>query len=193
MKLQVIIGSIRENRSTPQIAKWIASVAAETEGNEVELVDLADYPMPLFDEGGSPQFVPNRQPRPEVKKWLDKVAEADAYILVTPEYNRSTSPVLKNAIDYLDFQFEKKPVALVGHGSTGGAQAIANLRMALPGVLAVTIPRATFLIRASNMIDVEGKLDPEVADSPVSPLPALQLMLADLRWYSDALTAARAN
>lgn len=193
MKVQVIIGSVREGRASPQIAKWVAAEAGKLTGSEVEVVDLADYPLPLFDEAISPQYNPERKPTSAVQKWLDKVAEADAYILVTPEYNRATSGVLKNALDFLDFQMAKKPVALVGHGSTGGAQAIASLRLILPGVLAVSVPRSTFLIRASNFIDADGKLDEKVAADPYGPLPALKATLADLQWYSDALATARAK
>lgn len=191
MKLQVIVGSVRQGRTTPQISKWVAAEAERQLGCEVEVVDLADYPLPFFEEPVSPQYNPDRQPSDATKKWLDKVAEADAYILVTPEYNRATSAVLKNALDYLDFQFARKPVALVGHGSTGGAQAIASLRIALPGVLAVSVPKATFLIGASNFIDENGTLNSEVAAQPYGPLTALSGMLEDLKWYSDAMSAAR--
>jgi NAD(P)H-dependent FMN reductase len=124
MKVQIIIGATREGRISDRLAKWVAKEAESLDSTEVELVDLRDYPMPLFNEAVSPQYSPDRQPKPGVKKWLDKVAEADAYVLVTPEYNRSYPAVLKNAIDYLDFQMAKKPVALVAHGSTGGAQEV---------------------------------------------------------------------
>lgn len=193
MKVQVIVGSVRQGQRTSlQVAKWVASEANKIDGNQAEIVDLMDYPMPFFDESGSPQFI-ERHSRPEVQKWLDKLAEADAYILVTPEYNRTTSGVLKNALDYIDFQFARKPVALVGHGSSGGAQAIASLRLALAGLLTVGLPKATFLIGASNFIDADGKLSEEEAAKPYGPLTALKALLEDLRWYSDALATARAK
>jgi len=194
MKVQVIVGSVRENRVTDKAAKWIAAEAAQLTGVEAEVVDLIDYPMPLFNEAVSPRYNPERKPAPEVKKWLDKVAEADAYVFVTPEYNRSTSAVIKNAIDFLDYQLEKKPVLLVGHGSAGGAQAIANLRQAFPGVGAVTIPKAVYLTdRPGEVIDDDGKLNEEVANRAYGPQTVLQSALEELKWYSDALTAARAK
>jgi NAD(P)H-dependent FMN reductase len=192
MKLQVIVGSVRENRVTDKAAKWVASEASKLDGVQVELVDLINYPMPLFNEGVSPRYNPKRKPIPAVKKWLDKVSEADAYVLVTAEYNRSTTPVVKNAIDYLAYEIEKKPVLLIGHGSTGGAQAVGNLRNALPGAGAVTVPKAVYLTdRPGEIIDEDGKLNEEVANRAYGPQTLLQAALEELKWYSDALVAAR--
>lgn len=192
MKLQIIIGSTREGRVSDRIAAWVAAEARRLPDTQVETVDLRDYPMPLFDEAISPQYNPTRTPKPEVKLWLDKIAEADAYVLVTPEYNRSTSAVLKNALDYVDFQFAHKPVAIVAHGSTGGAQAVAQLRGILPGVLAVSVPQATFFLgRASEAIDETGEMQAEMKQNPYGPHAALTRMLEETKWYSDALAAAR--
>jgi NAD(P)H-dependent FMN reductase len=192
MKVQVIVGSVRENRVTDKAAKWVANEAAKLADVQSEVVDLIDYPMPMFNEGTSPRYNPDRKPIPEVKKWLDKVAEADAYVFVTAEYNRSTTSVIKNAIDYLGYELEKKPVLLVGHGSTGGAQAIGNLREVFPGVGAVTIPKAVYLTdRPGEVMDDEGKLNEEVANRAYGPQNILQAALEELKWYSDALTSAR--
>jgi len=129
---------------------------------------------------------------PEVQKWLDKIASFDAYVFVTPEYNRSTSAVLKNAIDVLGHEMDDKPVALVGHGSSGGAQAIANLRMALPGVGAVTIPQALFFTdRVGEAIDDAGMLAAELAEKPYGPQTNLQTLTASLKWYADTLKNGR--
>ena len=193
MKLQVIVGSTRPGRVTLRVAKWVAAAAKEMPDTEVELVDLADYKLPFLDEPISPRYNPNRTPNPEAKRWLDKLAQADAFVVVTPEYNRSYSAVLKNAIDYVDFQMEQKPVALVGHGSTGGAQAIAHLRGVLPGIQAVTVPSATFMLRAADIIGEDGNLSAEAKANPYGPQTALKQMLDSTKWFSDALAAARAK
>jgi NAD(P)H-dependent FMN reductase len=193
MKLQVIVGSTRPGRITLRIAKWVVASAEEMPDVEVELVDLADYNMPFLDEAISPRYNPNRTPNPEAKRWLDKLAQADAFVIVTPEYNRSYSAVLKNAIDYVDFQMERKPVALVGHGATGGAQAIAHLRGVLPGIHAATVPAATFIMRATDIFDEEGHLSEEAKANPYGPHTALKQTLDSTRWYSDALATARAK
>lgn len=158
MKIQVIVGSTRPARATLGVARWVAEqVGVQSPESQVELVDLADYPMPFFNEPASPQFNPSRQPEPVVKAWLDKVAQADAYVVVTPEYNRSFPAVLKNALDFLDFQFAEKPVALVAHGSTGGAHAVVHLRSALAGVQAITMPAATYIVgMGGNLFAADG-------------------------------------
>lgn len=192
MKVQVIIGSVRPGRVSERVAKWVVAETEKMDGIEmVELVDMKDYPLPLFDEAASPQYNPDRQPEGIVKQWLDKLAEADAYIIVSPEYNRSMPGVMKNALDYVDFQLKQKPVALVTHGATGGAQAMANYRAALPQLLAVTVPEPTFITGAAQILNEEGTLDEAAKANPYGPLTALQGTLASLLWYSKALGAAR--
>lgn len=188
-KLAVVVGATREGRITDRLAKWVAAEAAKTA--EVEVLDLRDYPMPFIDEA-SPRYNPERKPVPEIKKWLDKVAEFDGYVLVTPEYNRSTSAVLKNAIDVLAYEIDRKPVALVGHGSSGGAQAIANLRMALPGVGAITVPQALFFTdRVGEAIDDKGMLDAELEAKPYGHQTNLKTIIESLQWYAEAMKGAR--
>jgi NAD(P)H-dependent FMN reductase len=189
MKVQIIVGSTRPGRVSDRVAKWVAT-EAKTGFDEVEIIDLQEYTLPFFDELMSPQYNPSREPVPEVKKWLNKVGEADAYILVTPEYNRSTSAVLKNAIDHLDFQFSKKPVAIVAHGSTGGASAVSHLRGIVPAVQAVTIPSAVYL-SASGSMDESGVLSADVVANPYGPQGALTGVVAELKLYAEALAPLR--
>lgn len=192
IKIQIIVGSTRQERVSNRLALWVESEAKKIAGAEVETVDLSDYVMPLFSEAISPQYNPNRVPSPEVKKWLEKIAEADAFIIVTPEYNRSTSGVLKNALDYIDFQFENKPVALVAHGTTGGAQAVSHLRGIIPGLQTVTIPKAVYFAhRVGEVIDEKGNLSEEIKANPYGPQAALTATLDSLKWYSEALLTAR--
>lgn len=188
MKLQVIVGSTRPGRVSDRIAKWVVNQAGQLDDVEAELVDLKDYDLPMLDEPISPQYNPDRQPNATAKKWLDKLAEADGYVLVTPEYNRSYSAVLKNSLDYIDFQFKRKPVALVAHGSTGGAQAVSHLRGVIAGLNSFTVPAATYLVgRAGLMFDEDGNLDKSVQ----GPQVALEATLEELKWYAAALAPAR--
>jgi NAD(P)H-dependent FMN reductase len=188
-KIAVVVGSTRDGRQTDKLAKWVSKEL--TNHANVEVLDLRDYPMPFIDEAVSPRYNPGRQAEPRVQKWLDKLAKFDGYVFVTPEYNRSTSAVLKNAIDVLDYQMEKKPVALVGHGSSGGAQAIANLRMALPGVGAVTVPQALFFTdRVGEAIDEDGVLAAELEAAPYGHQANLKTQAETLVWYAKALKAA---
>ena len=193
MKVQVLLGSIRPDRASDRVAKWVAAEAAKIDGFDVEIVDLKDYTLPLFDEDASPQYNPNRKPTGIVKEWLDKLASADAFIIVSPEYNRSIPGPVKNALDYVDFQLAKKPVALVTHGSVGGAYALANYRVALPQLLAVTVPEATMITGAAGVLEETGVLDAEVAANPYGPAGALANTLSSLKWYGEALALARKN
>ncbi|HVV25518.1 MAG TPA: NAD(P)H-dependent oxidoreductase [Candidatus Saccharimonadales bacterium] len=194
MKVQIIVGSTRPGRVTPKIAAWAAKEYKDLFGETAEVVDLADYELPFLDEPISPQFNPERKPNPVAQKWLDKLDEADAYVIVTPEYNRAPSGVLKNALDYLDFQFKQKPVALIGHGSTGGAQAIAQLRDIMSGLKAAVLPTVTYFSeRAGEVIDESGNLADSVKANPYGPHGALKATLEELKWYGDALAAARAK
>jgi NAD(P)H-dependent FMN reductase len=189
-KIAVIIGATREGRQTDRLAKWAAKEIANHA--DVEVLDLRDYPLPFFDEAISPRYNPERQPVPAVKKWLDKVAEFDGYALVTPEYNRSTSAVLKNSLDYLAYEMENKPVALIAHGSTGGAQAVANLRMALPGVGAISIPQALFFSdHLAESINDDGELKEAVRSRPYGPQTNLDAQIKSLLWFTNALKAAQ--
>lgn len=189
-KIAVVVGSTRQGRQTDKLAKWAAK---ELDGKvEVDVVDLRDYPMPFLDEPISPRYNPDRQSDKQTQKWLDKVTEYDGYVLVTPEYNRSTSAVLKNAIDVLAYEMQDKPVAIVAHGTSGGGQAVGNLRMALPGVGAFTIPDALFFSdKLADAIDDDGVLKKEIAERPHGPQAQLTSQLAKLVWYTEALVAAK--
>jgi NAD(P)H-dependent FMN reductase len=194
MKIAVIIGSVRQGRVSDRVAKWVAAEAKTIAGTEVEIVDLAEYVLPLFDEAAPPQYNPDRQPEGVVKKWLDTLAAADAFVIVTPEYNRSYPGALKNALDYVDFQFVKKPVSIVAHGSTGGAQAVASLRITLPATKAAVLSDATFLTgQASQLIDETGELNAEAKANPYGPQAALKGTIAQLGFYGKLLTDARAS
>jgi len=189
-KIAVVVGATREGRSTDKLAKWVAAEAAKQADTEV--LDLRDYPVPFLHESVSPRYNPERKTDAETQKWLDKLAQFDGYVFVTPEYNRSTSAVLKNAIDVLAYEIEQKPVALVGHGSSGGAQAIATLRMALPGVGAVTVPQALFFTdKVGEAIDDAGMLAAELVEAPYGPQANLKTQVESLIWYANALKAAR--
>ena len=190
-KIALIIGSTREGRVTDKLANWAAKEVAKVA--DYEVVDLRDYPLPFFDEAISPRYNPDRQPTPEVKKWLDKVAEFDGYVIVTPEYNRSMTGVLKNAIDTLGNEAVDKPAAIIAHGSTGGAQAVASLRIALPGAGIVTLPQALFFTDGvGQAIDDEGMLKQELVDAPYGPQVNLTMLVSTLAKYAEALKTVRA-
>lgn len=188
-KIGIIVGTTREGRVTDRLAAWVGK---ELEGKaEYEIIDLVDYPMPFLSEP-SPRYNPERKAVPEVQKWLDKVAEFDGYVVVTPEYNRTISGVLKNAIDLLDYQIEQKPVAIVAHGSNGGAQAVDALRSVLPQVGAVVVPQNVYFgVRPADVLSENGEINEELKSNPWGPQAALQGVVKQLLWLTDALKAAQ--
>jgi NAD(P)H-dependent FMN reductase len=173
----------------------VFNTANLTEGIEAELVDLKDYPMPFFDEPISPRYNQNRQIDPAAIPWLKKLESFDAYVFVTAEYNHSIAGVLKNALDYVTWEIQRKPAQVVSHGAAGGARATSDLKEILSESKAVPLPTYSPLAMAgmSDKIDEEGNLAEEFKTAPYGPQTALDAMLADLKWYSDALAAARAK
>jgi len=191
MKLAIIIGSTRPGRQTPKQAKWILNATKSMEDVEAQIVDLADFKLPFFNEAISPRYNPNRQMSAEVQKWSDTIKDFDAYIFVTPEYNHSIGGELKNAIDFLTSEFVHKPSAIASHGSVGGARAAVHLREILAESKSVVIPNSVAIIGLSDNMDDEGNLSATLSGNPYGPQAALTSMLTELKWYSDALAAAR--
>lgn len=191
MKLGIIIGATREGRQTPKQAKWIFNSTKDFEDVQAEIIDLADYPMPFFTEAISPRYNPNRTPAPEVQKFLDKMAEQDAYVFVTPEYNHTIPAVLKNAFDYMTWEMVKKPAAVASHGSVGGARAAMHLKEIISEGQAVVIPKFSAVVHMHTLIDENGTLDEEARNQPYGPQTQLNAMLEELVWYGEALKNAR--
>lgn len=191
MKLAVIVGATRENRQTLKQAKWVLNEANAMEGVEAKLVDLKDYPMPFFDEPASPRYNPNRVIDPSVKKWLDSLAEEDAFVFVTPEYNHSIAGVLKNALDFVTNEFDRKPATVVSHGTVGGARAAMHLKEILSESHAVVIPQQVAFLGLQEGISDDGLLSAELLAHPYGPAVALRAALSELKWFSDALAQAR--
>ncbi len=126
LKIAIILGSTRPGRNGEAGANWVLERAAARTDAKYELVDLADYPLPHLDEPLPPSM--GQYAGEHTKEWAAKIATYDAFIFVTPEYNHSTSGVLKNAIDYLAAEWNNKAAAFVSYGALGGARAIEHLR-----------------------------------------------------------------
>ena len=126
-RIGIILGSTRPNRNGEQVAKWVYETASRRSDAEFELVDLRDYPLPHLDEPLPPSM--GQYQNDHTKEWADKIASFDGFVIVTPEYNHSTSGVLKNAIDYLYAEWNNKAVGFVSYGAVGGARAAEQLRL----------------------------------------------------------------
>jgi NAD(P)H-dependent FMN reductase len=126
-RIGIILGSTRPNRNGEQVARWVYEIASRRGDAEFELVDLRDYPLPHLDEPLPPSM--GQYQNEHTKQWADKIASFDGFVFVTPEYNHSTSGVLKNAIDYLYAEWNNKAAGFVSYGAVGGARAAEHLRL----------------------------------------------------------------
>lgn len=126
-KIAIILGSTRPGRNGKAVADWVLQGASGRTDAEFELIDLIDYPLPHLDEPVPPSM--NQYQHDHTKKWAAKIASFDGFVFVTPEYNHSTSGVLKNAIDYLFAEWNNKACGFVSYGSVGGVRAVEHLRL----------------------------------------------------------------
>ncbi|MBX4210922.1 NAD(P)H-dependent oxidoreductase [Candidatus Parcubacteria bacterium] len=155
LKIKIIVGSARPNRFSIQPANWIYSLAQERKDIEVELVDLEKINLPFLDEPKPPSR--GNYEKEHTKKWAAKIAEADGFIFVTPEYNHSFSPILKNAIDFVFAEWHFKPVAFVSHGTVGGSRAVEHLRTVAAEIKMYDLREQVMLIAPWTNLDEKGQ------------------------------------
>lgn len=192
MKLQVIVGSTRPTRAADKVVPWVVNRAALHEAFETEVIDLRDWQLPMFSEHMGSIGDPHDPSYSDliVRQWNRKIAEADAYLVITPEYNHSVPGELKNAIDsvFVSFAFRNKPMAMVGYsGGIGGAiRAIEHLAQIAVEVEAVPL-RSTVVL---PFVDKAFTDDGEPAEQATEV--SLQILLDDLAWWGAALRDARA-
>ena len=147
LKIAIIVGSTRPGRKADAVAKWIFDFARTRKEAQYELVDIADYDLPLLDEAAPPSF--GQYHKEHTKKWAAKINEFDGYVFVTPEYNHGTSGALKNAIDFLYREWNNKAAGFVSYGSGGGARAVEHLRLVM-GEIKIADVRAQVLLSLFN-------------------------------------------
>jgi NAD(P)H-dependent FMN reductase len=187
-KIAVILGSIRPTRNGDKVANWITKLAKEYGQFDVELVDLKDYPLPLFDAPASDAWMPT--PNETAAKWQAKLKEFDGYIVVSAEYNRSIPGALKNAIDWAYTPFVRKAVAYVSYGSVGGARAVEHLRLAFTELQAVSVRQGVHIGGSEFAAAFMGqKTWDEILPGFV---PFTKDLFDNLLWWTNATKAARA-
>lgn len=128
MNIQIIVGSIREGRVAIKVAKWMLSAiqSFDLKDVQVEIVDLKEWDLPIFAGAHSPASGIYDQPKQQ--QWAEQIAKADAFILISPEYNHGYSPALKNALDFVYQEWKAKPVAIASYGGTNGSRSIDQIK-----------------------------------------------------------------
>lgn len=176
LELVVIIGSTRQGRFGPVVANWFAEHARRHDGMTIDVLDLADQAPPATRD-------------PEVPTVGARLAAADAFVVVTPEYNHSFPAPLKALIDSYREEWQAKPVGFVSYGGlSGGLRAVEHLRLVFAELHAVSVRDTVSFHNARGQFDDTGRpRDPDGCD------PAAMILLDQLAWWGVALREARAT
>ncbi|MEU8378008.1 NAD(P)H-dependent oxidoreductase [Streptosporangium sp. NPDC048865] len=187
LNLAVIIGSVREGRFGPVVANWFAERAERHGRFTVDLVDLADTPLPLELPPMPPALEPDMARPAEMAGLTRRIGAADAIVVVTPDYNRSFPASLKAAIDWHYTEWRAKAIGFVGYsGASGGLLAVEQLRQVFGELEAHTVRDYVSFPRYYELFGPDGTLkDPEGPDR------AAQALLDQLLWWGSVLRDAR--
>jgi NAD(P)H-dependent FMN reductase len=189
--ISVIVGSTRQGRFSEKPAQWIFQRLKNRSGVDARLLDLRDFPMPFFDQP-VPPAMPGRPAYENevVKKWTAEIARSDGFIFVTPEYNYGPSAVLKNALDWVYPEWNRKAAAFVSYGSAMGARGIQQLRLTAIELQLAPVRSSVYIPVATLWAHFQGG----DVDAGLTELEgAAKTMIDDLLWWTAALKAARAT
>lgn len=119
LNIGIILGSTRVGRNSPQVGEWVKGIAEERGDANYEIVDIADFKLPLFGETDASE---------QIAAWTGKLAQLDGFVFIVQEYNHSITGALKNALDSARDEWNNKAAGIVSYGSAGGARAAEHLR-----------------------------------------------------------------
>lgn len=184
-KLHVIICSTRPGRVGPAVGRWFAEFAASHDGFDTELVDLADFDLPLYDEPNHP--TQQKYQHAHTKAWSKSVASADAYVFVMPEYNYSPPPSLVNALDFVYKEWNYKPCGIVSYGgASGGLRAAQSVKLQITTLKMMPMVEGVMIPMVAKLVDDSGTFTSnELIDKSASTL------LDELRRWTVGLNAMR--
>jgi NAD(P)H-dependent FMN reductase len=183
MHLQVILGSIREGRRSAPVADWVVARLSAHPDVTVELIDLKTWDLPMFALAKFP--TEGDYEGPLQQRWAETIARADGYVFVVSEYNHGITAALKNALDYLYAEWNRKPAAFVAFGNAEGARAVQQLKLVLNELEIAPLPTAVHLRGVAKKI-VDGVFTAEAAEEK-----RIGTMFAEWIWWARALRSAR--
>lgn len=185
-KLKVIVASTRPSRKGPVIADWFMSIVQQHPEFDVELLDLKEIDLPFMDEAEHPRL--QRYAHAHTMEWSKTIAEADAFVIVTPEYNYSYPATLKNAFDYLSIEWAEKPMAFVSYGGvSAGTRAVQELKLPVTTLGMMPLPQAVSIPFFTHFIDEDDVFQ---ATEPLDE--SAHTMLDHLKRWAKALKHMRA-
>jgi NAD(P)H-dependent FMN reductase len=180
-RIMVIVGSVRPGRVGLPIAQWVAAETEKVDGVEVDFVDLAELNLPFMDEPNHPRL--HDYIHDHTKAWSARVDAADGFVFVTPEYNHSFSPALKNALDYLNNEWFRKPVGFASYGGvSAGTRGVIALKPAVAGLGLVPATVNVEIPWGPRQITDEGEFEPTELQEK-----ALATMVAEIVTLGEAL------
>ena len=182
-RIGVILGSTRPGRRGEPVARWVMDEAGRRSDASFDLIDLVDYPLPHLDEPLPPSM--GQYQNAHTREWAETIGQFDGYVFVTPEYNHSTSGVLKNAIDFLYAEWNNKAMGVVSYGMVGGARAAEHLRL-IAGELQMADVRTN--VTLSLLTDFERFTEFKPSDHQARVLDTL---LGEVIAWSKALAPLR--
>ncbi|MEZ5566652.1 MAG: NAD(P)H-dependent oxidoreductase [Gammaproteobacteria bacterium] len=157
-KLHIVICSTRPGRVGPSVARWFHEVAEKHGKFNTELVDLADFKLPVYDEPVHP--VQQKYTHEHTKKWSASVAAADAYVFVTPEYNFNPTPALVNALNFVYREWNYKPCGFVSYGGvSGGLRAVQATKLLITTLKMMPMFESVMVQMVARQIDEKGKFN----------------------------------
>lgn len=182
--IQIIQGSTRHGTNAPKVASWFLALGQKHDDCTLELVNLLEWNLPFFDDPSSPST--GEYHTEAAKRWSAQIAKADGYVIITPEYNHGYPAGLKNALDLIYREWNRKPVAFVSYstGAIGGARSVEQLRQVVIDLQMVPIHSALHIPAIETAFDEHGQLDPSWAKRA-------DVLLTELRWWAIVLREGR--
>ncbi|MGA2379448.1 MAG: NAD(P)H-dependent oxidoreductase [Spirochaetia bacterium] len=184
-KLKIIATSTRPGRKSLLFSTWIREIAKEYPDFETEILDLAEINLPFLDEPNHPML--RQYVHQHTRDWSAMIDGADAFIIVTPEYNYGFTGVFKNAIDYLHHEWKYKPAGIVSYGGiAGGTRSVQLMKPVLTALSMMPLMEAVHIPFYTKSLDAEGKFVPTEQN-----IKAAQAMMASLVTWTGALKTMR--
>lgn len=155
MKIGIVLGSVREGRKGKSVADWVMSIANERTDAHYELIDVAQFNLPVLTDEQHPASRGGKYDNQNVQRWGDTIASCDGFVFVTAEYNHSVPGGFKNAVDHLAPEFLHKPIGFVSYGSVGGIRAVEHWRTIVANFSMLDV-RAQVALNLFTEFDDEG-------------------------------------
>jgi NAD(P)H-dependent FMN reductase len=183
--IPIIVGSTRRDRQSIKVARFVLNKTQERQGVQTELLDLQEYDFPIMEE----RLHHRDDPPPRLQEFADKIARADSIIIVSPEYNNGYPGVLKNALDYLLPEYERKPfgIVTVSAGGFGGLTCLAQLRLVAIGAGAFPIPESLPVSRVHTSFNDDG------SPNDAAYVKRASAFLDELLWFTEAIVDRKAK